>query len=120
MLDRLSQRRLAPDTYRGFSGEINMDTQLIEEVIHDEQLEIDVRNAQRDLIILKYMAWRRHSTLYQLDQAEKQGSEQPLPRQVQDRAGPTHRIVTYRQQKLLQLRSFAFFGRTSKRNGVLH
>ena len=54
MLDGLSQRRLAPDTYHGFSGEINMDTQLIEEVIHDEQIEIDVRNAQRDLIILKY------------------------------------------------------------------
>ena len=33
-----------------------MDTQVIEEVIHDEQIEIDVRNAQRDLIILKYMA----------------------------------------------------------------
>jgi len=119
MLDGLSQRRLAPDTYRGFSGEINMDTQLLEEVIHDEQIEIDVRNAQRDLIILKYMAWRLHSILYQLDQAEKQGSEQPLLRQVQERCGRNHRIVIYRQQELLQLRSFAFVGFISKRKGVL-
>ncbi|MFL5698315.1 MAG: hypothetical protein ACJ797_14600, partial [Ktedonobacteraceae bacterium] len=97
-----------------------MDTQLlIEEVIHDEQIEIDVRNAQRDLIILKYMAWRLNSILYQLDQAEKQRSEQPLPRQVQERWGRNHRIVIYRQQELLQLRSFAFVGFISKRKGVL-
>src|SRR5258708_28014516 len=95
MLDGLSQRRLAPDTYRGFSGEINMDTQLIEEVIHDEHIEIDVRNAQSNLIILKYMAWRLHSILYQLDQAEKQGPAQPLLRHAQEHCARNHPIVIY-------------------------
>ena len=59
-LEGLPQSCLASDKYRGSPGEIFMDNQLIEEMIHDEQVKIDVRKAHLDLIILKYMAWRLH------------------------------------------------------------
>jgi hypothetical protein len=94
-----------------------MNTRSMEKILEDENMVVDMRNAHRDLIILKYMAWRLHAICYQLHQSEEQETKQF--HRIQERGGRSHRIVIYQQQELLQQRSFPFVGFISKRKKEL-
>jgi hypothetical protein len=113
---------VAPGKYSCTVGSpfiLKHNSQLIEEVSGDEQVKIDGRKGQLDLIILKYMARRLHLTLQQPDQREGLTLQGPVLYQLQERHGRNHRMVIYRQQELFLKLPLAFVGFISKRKRSL-
>ena len=57
---------------------MNHTNQIIEEMIDDEQVKIDVRKGNLDLVILKYMARRLHLLLKQPIHIERSTAQEPM------------------------------------------
>jgi hypothetical protein len=94
-------------------------TQFLEEATGDEQVSIDGRKGQLDLIILRYMVRRLHLTLQRPVHKARSTLQGPVLYYVQERHGRNHRIVIYRQQELFQKLPLAFVGFISKRKRSL-